>query len=71
MLEKNTGKITRKTTRGFGFIQDDSNEEDIFFHCSSCDTDFDLLKEGDRVTFEVKQGEKGREAVNIQKIEEE
>jgi cold shock protein len=52
-------------TKGFGFITVDS--EDIFFHQSNVkETGFrDQLKQGDLVSFEVKNEQKGKRAINI------
>ncbi len=50
-------------TKGFGFIKSDSSNEDIFVHVSGL---IDEIKENDKVTFEVEQGRKGPNAVNVQ-----
>jgi len=53
-------------TKGYGFITSDGGEE-IFFHQSNVkETGFrDMLRQGDIVTFEIKNGQKGKRAVNI------
>ena len=53
-------------SKGYGFITADGGE-DIFFHQSNVKaTGFrDELKQGDLVTFEVQNGQKGKRAVNI------
>jgi len=52
--------------RGFGFIHAADGRE-IFFHCSSLQQiDFDALKEGEKVEFDVERGEKGPRAVRVQ-----
>jgi CspA family cold shock protein len=52
--------------RGFGFIRS-SDGQQVFFHRSSLQQmDFDGLKEGDTVEFEVERGEKGLRATNVQ-----
>jgi CspA family cold shock protein len=53
-----------KTDKGFGFISSDDQEE-IFFHFSGAS---EPVTKGDRVSFEVKQGQKGLNAINIKKI---
>lgn len=65
-----TGKIKRLVhPRGFGFIGL-SDGEDLFFHCSGLeDLDFEDLKEGDLVSFEIKKGPKGNRAVKVQRID--
>jgi cold shock protein len=53
-------------SKGYGFITADGGEE-IFFHQSNVkETGFrDMLRQGDLVTFEIKNGQKGKRAVNI------
>ena len=54
--------------KGFGFITPDDGSEDLFAHFSSITGDgYKSLKEGQRVTFEVTDGPKGKQASNIQK----
>jgi CspA family cold shock protein len=48
--------------KGFGFIKED-NGQDIFVHVSGLKAE---IRENDRVTFEVEQGKKGLNAVNVQ-----
>ena len=51
--------------RGFGFIRSSDGQE-VFFHSSSLQQmNFDSLKEGDTVEFEVERGEKGLRATNV------
>ena len=55
-------------SKGFGFIEQD-NGPDVFAHFSEIQSDgFKTLAEGERVSFEVTQGQKGPQATNIQKI---
>ena len=64
----NTGKIARLTDRGFGFISMEGEEKDLFFHATELvDVEFNDLQEGDDVTFEVADGPKGQNAVNVQR----
>ncbi|MCK9512953.1 MAG: cold-shock protein [Pigmentiphaga sp.] len=52
--------------KGFGFITPDDGGEDLFAHFSSIQmTGFKTLKEGQRVAYEVIQGPKGKQALNI------
>jgi len=62
------GKIIKLTDRGYGFIaKENGDEKDLFFHVNSFDGDFDELKEGDEVVFDIENGEKGLAAVNVKK----
>ncbi|MBE0637923.1 MAG: cold shock domain-containing protein [Bacteroidales bacterium] len=49
-------------TRGFGFIKDSETNEEIFVHVSGL---VDRINENDDVSFEIKQGKKGLNAVNV------
>lgn len=61
-----TGTIKTKTDRGFGFISCEGQAKDIFFHSKELSgVAFDDLKEGDTVSFEIRQGDKGPSAVNV------
>lgn len=61
------GKIARLTDRGFGFITPEEGDKDLFFHARSLvdGLAYDSLKEGDVVSFDVEQGDKGPAAVNV------
>ncbi len=50
-------------SKGFGFINDNETGQDIFVHLSGLRDD---VREGDEVTYEVTQGKKGLNAVNVQ-----
>lgn len=54
--------------KGFGFIEQD-NGPDVFVHFSAIQSDgFKSLAEGDRVSFEVLQGQKGPQSNNVRRI---
>ena len=54
--------------KGYGFISR-TEGEDVFVHFSNiAQGGFRSLEEGDKVTFEVEQGERGSHAVNVTKV---
>ena len=54
-------------TKGYGFIEREEKEKDVFVHSSAAEAAGLQLKEGDALTFEVENGEKGPSAVKLQK----
>lgn len=64
---KQTGTVKWfNDAKGFGFITPDGGGEDLFAHFSSIQMNgFKTLKEGQRVSFEIAQGPKGQQALNI------
>jgi cold shock protein len=59
-----TGTIKTKTDKNFGFIKMEGSD-DVFFHASVCNGQFDALSIGQTVQFDLEQGEKGPKAVNV------
>ena len=60
-MEKGTVKFFNQT-KGFGFIKDDTSDKEYFVHVSGLK---DEIKENDKVTFELQEGKKGLNAVNV------
>jgi CspA family cold shock protein len=55
--------------KGYGFITPDDGSEDLFAHFSAIQmAGFKTLKEGMKVSFDVVQGPKGKQASNINKV---
>jgi len=55
-------------TKGYGFIEREDKEKDVFVHSSAAKASSLELIEGDQLTFDVETGEKGPSAVNLQKV---
>jgi len=54
--------------KGFGFIEQEDGA-DVFVHFSAITSDgFRTLAEGDKVTFDIEQGDKGPSAKNVNKL---
>ncbi len=55
-------------TKGFGFIEPEGGGKDVFVHYSAIqDQGFKTLREGQEVSFEVTDGPKGPQAINVTK----
>ncbi|WP_158827623.1 cold-shock protein [Mucilaginibacter lacusdianchii] len=53
------------TEKGFGFISQSDNRDDVFVHSTGL---IDQIRENDKVSFDVEQGRKGLNAVNVKVI---
>ena len=55
--------------RGYGFIERKDKEKDIFVHFSAVKkSGLKYLEEGEQLTFEIKNSDKGPSAINLQKV---
>ena len=55
--------------KGYGFIEREDEEKDIFVHFSAVKkSDLKYLEEGEQLTFEIKNSDKGPSAINLQKV---
>ncbi len=62
-MKKGTVKFFNEL-KGFGFIKDSESDKEYFVHASGL---VDQIKEGDEVSFELQEGKKGLNAVNVKK----
>ena len=54
--------------KGYGFIEREDKEKDVFVHASAVrEAGLKFLNEGDDITFEISEGEKGPSAINLKK----
>jgi len=63
-MKKGTVKFFNNA-KGFGFITEDDSNQEYFVHVSGL---IDEINEGDAVEFELKEGKKGLNAVNVKVI---
>jgi cold shock protein len=60
-MNKGTVKFFNNS-KGFGFIKDESSQKEYFVHSSGLK---DSIRENDEVTFDLQEGKKGLNAVNV------
>ncbi len=63
-MNKGTVKFFNDS-KGFGFISEDETKKEYFVHVSGL---IDEIREGDIVEFELKEGKKGLNAVNVKLV---
>ncbi|MBI5221402.1 MAG: cold shock domain-containing protein [Candidatus Magasanikbacteria bacterium] len=62
------GTIKKLTDKNFGFISQEGEQKDLFFHANEVQgVEFRDLREGDAVTFEVSSTPKGPAATQVKK----
>jgi len=63
----NQGTIARLTDRGFGFIKSDAFDKDVFMHAKNLSEGlaYEDLREGDAVTFDIEETDRGLNAINV------
>ena len=66
-MSKATGTVKWfNADKGFGFISQDNGGADVFVHFRAIVSDgYKTLSEGQKVSFEVEQGQKGLQAANV------
>ena len=69
MSKKNIGTVKWfNEEKGFGFIQQE-NGPDVFVHFRAISGEgFKTLAEGQQVSFDIEQGQKGPQAANVEKV---
>lgn len=63
IMNKGTVKFFNET-KGFGFVKDEENGQEYFVHVSGL---VDTIDKDDEVTFDLQEGRKGLNAVNVKK----
>ncbi len=64
-MNKGTVKFFNES-KGYGFVKDSESEKEYFMHISGL---IDRVKENDEVVFELQEGKKGLNAVNVKLAE--
>jgi len=55
--------------KGFGFIEREDGEKDVFLHSSAVrEAGLDTVNEGDNVEFSIEEAQKGPSAINLQRV---
>ncbi|MCB0489987.1 MAG: cold shock domain-containing protein [Cyclobacteriaceae bacterium] len=60
-MKQGTVKFFNRT-KGFGFVREDESNEEYFVHVTGL---VDEVRENDKITFELKEGKKGLNAINV------
>ena len=62
-MKKGTVKFFN-VSKGYGFIKDEESGQEVFVHATGL---IDQIRQDDKVTFEITEGKKGLNAVNVKK----
>jgi cold shock protein len=66
IIKMNTGTVKFfNESKGYGFITPDDGAKDVFVHANGL---IDQISEGDKVNYEVKEGQKGPNAVDVRVV---
>ena len=66
MSEKQNGTVKfMNSQKGFGFIKDNNSTKEYFVHVTGC---VDTINENDEVEFDLKEGPKGLNAINVKLV---
>lgn len=69
MSERNTGTVKWfSDQKGFGFLEREGGDDVFVHHSAIVSEGFRTLAEGDKVEFDIEQGQKGPAAANVRKI---
>ena len=70
MSDRTTGTVKWfNAEKGFGFINQDNGGDDVFVHFRSIIGDgYKSLNEGQKVSFDTEQGQKGLQAANVEAL---
>ncbi len=64
-----TGKVKFfNESKGYGFIKVDDSEQEVFVHVTGLADKSQRLKQDDSVSFEISEGKKGPNAIDVKKI---
>ncbi len=65
IMKQGTVKFFNQT-KGFGFVREEESEQEYFVHVTGL---IDEVRENDKITFELKEGKKGLNAVNVRLLD--
>ena len=54
--------------KGYGFIKDDETQKDIFLHVSALEVKAKIVKEDQKIFYDIKEDQNKLQAINIKKV---